>query len=152
MFDFKAFALTGRKGDCPGLGASAPSGRVGHGLYFLLNYHFPKKHGIFPNNASIFPKKAPIFPKYSSLSGKVWGKACWKMRVFSCLFVNIIRFFSCFSLLSMQAFYFSQEMPDFSQIRGFFGEAVGKALFCLIFCSTFAASKKQDNAEMVWCS
>ena len=32
MFDFKAFALTGRKGDCwftqgdcPGLGASAPS-------------------------------------------------------------------------------------------------------------------------------
>ena len=43
---------------------------------------------------------------------------------------------------------FSQEMPDFSQIRGFFGEAVGKALFCLIFCSTFAASKKQDNAEL----
>lgn len=47
---------------------------------------------------------------------------------------------------------FSQEMPDFSQIRGFFGEAVGKALFCLVFRSTFAASKKQDNAEMVWCS
>ena len=43
-------------------------------------------------------------------------------------------------------------MPDFSQIRGFFGEAVGKALFCLVFRSTFAASKKQDNAEMVWCS
>ena len=36
---FKAFALTGRKvdcwftqGDCPGLGASAPSGRVGANL------------------------------------------------------------------------------------------------------------------------
>ena len=36
MFDFKAFALTGRKvdcwftqGECPGLGASAPSGRGG---------------------------------------------------------------------------------------------------------------------------
>ena len=35
---FKAFALTGRKvdcwftqGDCPGLGASAPSGREGNG-------------------------------------------------------------------------------------------------------------------------
>ena len=34
---FKAFALTGRmadcwftQGDCPGLGASAPSGREGH--------------------------------------------------------------------------------------------------------------------------
>ena len=107
MFDFKAFALTGRKGDCwftqgecPGLGASAPSGRVGHGLNFLLNYHFPKKHGIFPNNASIFPKKAPIFPKYSSLLGKVWGKAFRKMRVFYWLFVNILRFFIVFSLLS----------------------------------------------------
>ena len=156
---FKAFALTGRKadcwftqGECPGLGASAPSGRVGHGLYFLLNYHFPKKHGIFPNNASIFPKKAPIFPKYSSLSGKVWGKACRKMRVFYWLFVNILRFFIVFSLLSEWAICFSQEMPDFSQIRGFFGGVVGKGLFCFFFCSTFAASKKQDNAEMVWCS
>ena len=100
MFDFKAFALTGRKGDCwftqgdcPGLGASAPSGRVGHGLYFLLNYHFPKKHGIFP-------KKAPIFPKYSSLSGKVWEKACRKMRVFSCFLLILCVFFLVFSLLS----------------------------------------------------
>ena len=149
--NFKAFALTGRKvdcwftqGECPGLGASAPSGRVRHGLCFLLNYHFP-------NNAPIFPKKAPIFPKYSSLSGKVWGKACRKMRVFSCLFVNIIRFFLVFPAERV-GFLFSQEMPDFSQNCGFFGEVVGKALFCLIFCSTFAASKKQDNAEMVWCS
>lgn len=43
---------------------------------------------------------------------------------------------------------FSQEMSDFSQNCGFFGEAVGKALFCFIFRSTFAASKKQDNAEL----
>ncbi len=41
-------------------------------------------------------------------------------------------------------------MPNFSQNRGFFGEVVGKGLFCLVFRSTFAASKKQDNAEMVW--
>ena len=41
-------------------------------------------------------------------------------------------------------------MPDFSQKRGFFGGVVGKGLFCLCFRSTFAASKKQDNAEMVW--
>ena len=54
------------QGDCPGLGASAPSGRVGHGLCFLLNYHFPKKHGIFPRNAPVFPKKPPIFPKNSA--------------------------------------------------------------------------------------
>ena len=66
-----------------------------------------------------------------------------------CLYYAI---FSCFSLLSVWAFYFSQEMPDFSQIRGFFGGVVGKELFCFFFCSTFAASKKQDNAEMVWCS
>lgn len=59
-----------------------------------------------------------------------------------------------FSLLSNSLFLllltFSQVMPDFSQKRGFFGGVVGKGLFCLIFCSTFAASKKQDNAEMVW--
>ena len=57
-----------------------------------------------------------------------------------------------FSLLSNSRFLllltFSQEMPDFSQIRGFFGGVVGKGLFCLIFRSTFAASKKQDNAEL----
>ena len=156
--NFKAFALIGRKadcwftqGECPGLGVSAPSGRVGHGLCFLLNYHFPKKHGIFPNNALFFPKKPLIFPKSSRFSGKVWGEACRKMRAFSCLFVNIIRFFLVFPAERV-GFLFSQEMPDFSQNWGFFGEVVGKALFCLIFCSTFAASKKQDNAEMVWCS
>ena len=44
------------------------------------------------------------------------------------------------------------DLPDFSQNRGFFGEVVGKGLFCLCFRSTFASSKKQDNAEMVWCS
>ena len=59
-----------------------------------------------------------------------------------------------FSLLFNFLFHFlltfSQEMPDFSQNRGFFGEVVGKGLFCLVFRSTFAASKKQDNAEMVW--
>ena len=156
---FKAFALTGRmadcwftQGDCPGLGASAPSGREGHGLCFLLNYHFPKKHGIFPNNASIFPKKPPIFPKNSSFSGKVWEKACSKIGAFLLAFVNILRFFLDFPMLRELPFYFSQEMPDFSQNLGFFGEVVGKRLFCLIFRSTFASSKKQDNAEMVWCS
>ena len=118
----------------------------------LLNYHFPKKHGNFPNNAPVFPKKPPIFPKSSRFSGRVWGKACRKMRVFSCLFVNILRFFLGFPMLRELPFYFSQEMPDFSQIRGFFGGVVGKGLFCLCFRSTFAASKKQDNAEMVWCS
>ena len=94
---FKAFALTGRKvdcwftqGECPGLGASAPSGRVGMD-YILLNYHFPKKHGIFP-------KKALIFPKNSSFSGKVWEKACSKIGVFSCLlliFCDFSLFFPC---------------------------------------------------------
>ena len=70
-----------------------------------------------------------------------WGKTGMFFR-FSLLF-NFLFFF----LLT-----FSQEMPDFSQNWGFFGEVVGKRLFCLVFRSTFAASKKQDNAEMVWCS
>lgn len=39
-------------------------------------------------------------------------------------------------------------MPDFSQNHGVFGEGVGKGLFCHGFRSTFAASKKQDNAEL----
>ena len=44
---------------------------------------------------------------------------------------------------------FSQDCLVFSQNHGFFGEGVGKGLFCLGFRSTFASSKKQDNAEMV---
>ena len=107
---------------------------------------------IFPDYAPIFAKKTPIFPKNSSFSGKVWEKACRKIGVFYWLFVNILRFFIVFPMLRELPFYFSQEMPDFSQNRGFFGGVVGKGLFCFFFCSTFAASKKQDNAEMVWCS
>ena len=57
-----------------------------------------------------------------------------------------------FNPLFLLLLIFSQEMPDFSQNWGFFGEVVGKGLFCFFFCSTFAASKKQDNAEIVWCS
>ena len=57
-----------------------------------------------------------------------------------------------FNPLFLLLLIFSQEMPDFSQKRGFFGGVVGKRLFCLVFRSTFASSKKQDNAEMVWCS
>lgn len=55
-----------------------------------------------------------------------------------------------FNFLFLFLLTFSHEKPDFSQNCGFFGEVVGKALFCLVFRSTFAASKKQDNAEMVW--
>ena len=89
---------------------------------------------------AIFPKIPTIFPNVGKNDGFFWERG-----------MNFL-----FSLLSNSRFLllltFSQEMPDFSQKRGFFGEAVGKALFCLFFCSTFAASKKQDNAEMVWCS
>ena len=61
----------------------------------------------------------------------------------------IFLFSLLFSSLFLLLLTFSQEMPDFSQNLGFFGEGVGKRLFCLGFRSTFAASKKQDNAEMV---
>jgi hypothetical protein len=62
----------------------------------------------------------------------------------------IFLFSLLFNFLFLFLLTFSQEMPDFSQNHGFFGEVVGKGLFCLGFRSTFAASKKQDNAEMVW--
>ena len=55
-----------------------------------------------------------------------------------------------FNPLFLLLLIFSHEKPDFSQNHGFFGEVVGKGLFCLGFRSTFAASKKQDNAKMVW--
>lgn len=75
-----------------------------------------------------------------------------KMRDFLGEKGNDFLFFFTFDSRFLLLLTFSQEMPDFSQNCGFFGEVVGKALFCLIFCSTFASSKKQDNAEMVWCS
>ena len=62
----------------------------------------------------------------------------------------IFLFSLLFNFLFLFLLTFSQEMPDFSQKQEFFGEVVGKGLFCLVFRSTFAASKKQDNAEMVW--
>ena len=47
---FKAFALTGRKadcwftqGECPGLGASAPSGRVGAWTMFFTKLPFSQE-------------------------------------------------------------------------------------------------------------
>ena len=64
----------------------------------------------------------------------------------------IFPFSLLFNSLFLILLTFSQEKPDFSQNCGFFGEVVGKRLFCLLFRSTFASSKKQDNAEMVWCS
>ena len=156
MFDFKAFALTGRKGDCwftqgdcPGLGASAPSGRVGHGLYFLLNYHFPKKHGIFPNNASIFPKKAPIFPKYSSLSGKVWGKACSKIGVFYWLFVNILRFSLGFPMQRESCpFIFPKKCPIFPKYVGFSGKLWEKHCFALF--SAVLLQRRRNKTTLKW--
>lgn len=44
---------------------------------------------------------------------------------------------------------FSQDSLDFSQNHGFFGEGVGKGLFCLCFRSTFAASKKQESSVIL---
>ena len=62
----------------------------------------------------------------------------------------IFLFSLLFNFLFLFLLTFSQDSHDFSQNTGFFGEVVGKRLFCPCFRSTFAASKKQDNAEMVW--
>ena len=86
----------------------------------------------------IFPKIPTIFPNVGKNEGFFGEKR--SDFLFSLLFNFLFLF-----LLT-----FSQEMPDFSQKQEFFGEVVGKGLFCLVFRSTFAASKKQDNAEMFW--
>ena len=86
----------------------------------------------------------PRFPRFFPTLGK--------MRDFLGESGMIFPFSLHFNPLFLLLLIFSQEKPDFSQNSGFFGEVVGKALFCFFFCSTFAASKKQDNAEMVWCS
>ena len=98
------------------------------------------KEVLFLFLLGIFPKIPTIFPNVGKNEG-FWGKR------------GVIFLFSLlFNFLFLFLLTFSQEKPDFSQNRGFFGEVVGKGLFCLVFRSTFAASKKQDNAEMVWCS
>ena len=142
---FKAFALTGRKvdcwftqGECPGLGASAPSGRVGHWPYYLLNYHFSKKHGIFPNNASIFPKKAPIFPKYSSLSGKVWGRLAGKWGYFLAFLLILCVFFLFFPAERVGFLFFPRNARFFPKswvFRGSCGKTIVLPYFPQYFCS-----------------
>ena len=91
-----------------------------------------------------------IFIRHFSQDSHDFSQRWEKMRDF--LEKNWMNFpFSLlFNSLFLLPLTFSQKMPDFSQNHGFFGEVVGKGLFCLGFHSTFAASKKQDNAEMVW--
>ena len=96
------------------------------------------KEVLFYFYGQFFPK----FPRFFPTLGKNEGFLGEKRSAF--LFSLLFNFLFHFLLT------FSQEMPDFSQNHGFFGEVVGKGLFCLVFRSTFAASKKQDNAEMVW--
>jgi hypothetical protein len=93
-------------------------------LFIFISYFFPR-----------FPRFFPTLGKMRDFLGER-----------GMIFPFSLHFNPLFLLLLI----FSQEMPDFSQKRGFFGEVVGKGLFCLAFRSTFAASKKQDNAEMVW--
>ena len=93
-------------------------------LFYFYRQFFPR-----------FPRFFPTLGKMRDFLGKNW---------------MIFPFSLLFNSLFLLPLSFSQEMPDFSQNRGFFGEVVGKGLFCLAFRSTFAASKKQDNAEMVW--
>ena len=91
-----------------------------------------------------------IFIRHFSQDSHDFSQRWEKMRDFFRKRGMIFSFSLLFNSLFLLPLSFSQEMPDFSQKRGFFGEVVGKGLFCLVFRSTFAASKKQDNAEMVW--
>ena len=93
-----------------------------------------------------------IFIRHFSQDSHDFSQRWEKMRDFWGKRGVIFPFSLHFNPLFLLLLIFSQEMPDFSQNHGFFEEGVGKRLFCLLFRSTFAASKKQDNAEMVWCS
>ena len=90
-----------------------------------------------------------IFIRHFSQDSQDFSQRWEKMRDFLGKRGMIFPFSLLFNSLFLLLLTFSQEMPDFSQNHGFFGEVVGKGLFCLGFRSTFAASKKQDNAEMV---
>ena len=120
------------QGDCPGLGASAPSWRVGQTRFYRQFSKIPTMPYDFSQDSHDF------FQRWEKMRD-FWGKR-------GVIFLFSLLFYFLFLFL----FTFSQEMPDFSQNHGFFREVVGKGLFCLVFRSTFAASKKQDNAEMVW--
>ena len=91
-----------------------------------------------------------IFIRHFSQDSHDFSQRWEKMRDFLGERGMIFPFSLHFNPLFLLLLIFSHEKPDFSQKRGFFGEVVGKALFCPCFRSTFAASKKQDNAEMVW--
>ncbi|MGN8723423.1 hypothetical protein [Segatella copri] len=91
-----------------------------------------------------------IFIRHFSQDSHDFSQRWEKMRDFWGKRGVIFLFSLLFNFLFHFLLTFSQEMPDFSQKQEFFGEVVGKGLFCLVFRSTFAASKKQDNAEMVW--
>ena len=93
-----------------------------------------------------------IFIRHFSQDSHDFSQRWEKMRDFLGERGMIFPFSLHFNPLFLLLLIFSEEMPDFSQNHGFFEEGVGKRLFCLLFRSTFAASKKQDNAEMVWCS
>ena len=63
---------------------------------------------------AIFPKIPKIFPNVGKKRGIFGGKR------------GVIFLFSLlFNFLFLFLFTFSQEMPDFSQNHGFFGEVVG---------------------------
>lgn len=91
-----------------------------------------------------------IFIRHFSQDSHDFSQRWEKMRDFLGEKGNDFLFFFTFDSRFLLLLTFSQEMPDFSQNCGFFGGVVGKGLFCLCFRSTFASSKKQDNAEMVW--
>ena len=103
---------------------------------------------IFPNNAPIFPKKTPIFPKNSSFSGKVWEKACSKIGVFSCLFVNILRFFLVFSCCACRLFIFPKKCPIFPKNVGFSGELWERD--CFAFFSAVLLQRRRNKTTLKW--
>ena len=69
------------------------------------------------------------------------------MRVFSCLFVNIIRFFLVFPAERV-GFLFSQESPIFPKIVGFSGKLWEK--HCFAFFSAVLLHRRRNKTTLKW--
>ena len=124
------------QGDCPGLGASAPSGRVGHWLYYLLN--FPKNMEIFPIMPLFFPRNPRFFPKAADFREECGGRLAGKWGYFLAFLLILCDFFLFFPAERVGFLFFPRNARFFPKtwvFRGSCGKSIVLPLFSQYFCS-----------------
>lgn len=87
-------------GDCPGIGASAPFRVCGAWTILFTKLPFSQETWDFFQKCPDFSQETPDFSQTPLFFGESVGKSFSKIGVFYWLFVNILRFFIDFSLLS----------------------------------------------------